>query len=294
VVIAVIAILASLLLPALSKAKQAGWATVCKNNLRQWGITLALYTDDYSVYPVVTTPDNPAKEWYAQLRVYSSAKVPDWTPPSSATSIPNSVRGSSAGIHLCPAYFQLGGLSFNDGVNHFTSLAYGYNWFGNTLYPPTSRGGLGLGGRRLLDPDLYDPVSETQVLVPSDMIAIGDSPIISFTAGPWYGNWFKDRVTALDYISPGVVPTYYLLGIDTPLPGMPLPGVRQDMALIQRRHQGCWNTVFCDGHVENLKTKELFDVRKDQVSRRWNNDNLPHQENFDPKSALSGGAGLRL
>jgi prepilin-type N-terminal cleavage/methylation domain-containing protein/prepilin-type processing-associated H-X9-DG protein len=54
VVIAVVAVLAALLLPALSRSKEAGRATVCVSNLHQIGIALQIYVDgNHNLLPVM-------------------------------------------------------------------------------------------------------------------------------------------------------------------------------------------------------------------------------------------------
>lgn len=52
VVIAIISILASMLLPALGSARRKARVQTCSNNLRQWGILLSLYAQEYDEYLV--------------------------------------------------------------------------------------------------------------------------------------------------------------------------------------------------------------------------------------------------
>jgi prepilin-type N-terminal cleavage/methylation domain-containing protein len=54
VVVAVIGILASLLLPAQSKAKSAALATECRTNLRTIGLTMRMYLDEGERYPTAS------------------------------------------------------------------------------------------------------------------------------------------------------------------------------------------------------------------------------------------------
>jgi len=171
VVIAVIAILAGLLLPALSRAKQKADSAVCKSNLRQWGVGLRLYVDDFGGYPLdeVGSPVGPAfiddRHWHERLESYTGGKWPQWNGASARFEPRKSVA-------VCPGYARLPG-PYYDGW----SGSYGYN--GNGI------GGFGLISVARVDDMLGAPnppnpmLREDAVASPSDMIAIGDALLTS-------------------------------------------------------------------------------------------------------------------
>ena len=75
VVIAIIAILAAMLLPALSSAKARGKRALCISNLHQWGICFALYGGDNndSMPPGWSPAVNATSgQWMSTLRSYYS------------------------------------------------------------------------------------------------------------------------------------------------------------------------------------------------------------------------------
>lgn len=71
VVIAIIAILAGLLLPALSSAKSKAKQIKCTSNLHQLGIALTMYADENSGWLPETTHGNPTNySWIYTLKPY--------------------------------------------------------------------------------------------------------------------------------------------------------------------------------------------------------------------------------
>ena len=72
VVVAIIAILAAMLLPALQNAKEKSRQTVCINTLRTWGAAFLAYAEDYNgVLPyytnLPTTTSPPWEKWFYYL-----------------------------------------------------------------------------------------------------------------------------------------------------------------------------------------------------------------------------------
>jgi len=74
VTIGIIAILAAMLLPAFSRAKDTARAISCRSNLKQWGLATHLYAIDHDDFlPLEGAPNPSASDtntgWYVQLPV---------------------------------------------------------------------------------------------------------------------------------------------------------------------------------------------------------------------------------
>jgi prepilin-type N-terminal cleavage/methylation domain-containing protein len=245
VVIAIIAILAGILLPALAKAKSAAIKTACKNNLRQQGIALSLYSNENRVYPHLANDQMPGF-WFDYLHQYTQSR---W----------------GTGVYKCPGY--KGALrAGNIGKVGSIALVYPAGSYGYNAWGVDSLHRLGLGEEFLTARyGAYSaPVPESSVKSPADMIAFGDS-IMRWAEDPratgdaaYMGVPFFDAASRIRFEPP---------------PGFPRDPAPSDA----RRHGTFYQFVSVDGHVESVKKKILFSANEVWL-KRWNRDNLPHAE----------------
>jgi len=239
VVVGIIAILAGLILPVLSRAKGNARLTQCGSNLRQIGLATAQYVTDHRVFPLFASyrpPPAPSTFWPDLLQPYIQS------------------RWAEGGVYQCPA---------NPGTNEpgaFTATVYSpprgsYDMNG---WGVSADGALGIGGRVAGIGGLrrdHVPCQESQVLVPSQMIGFGDVIL----------GWAYSRS---GYFA---MPNYH-----APRDWSP-DQIANARKLEAHRHLGRFSVVFIDSHVEALRPERLFGMSDAEMSR-WNNDHQPHRE----------------
>ena len=271
VVLAVIAFLASLLLPALGKARDSANAAVCRNNLRQLSVATTLFVSDSGGYPIAGTfigRGQRSRVWINDLEDILGER---W-PRSNLSS-----RETAAGVFSCPSYNRMAGRYQFLASGQLPRGAYGYNFHG--AIPTPGRQGLGLGGHITVAPPESEqhiqPIKDGEVSSPSEMISHGDSVVWNgFPGGEFSGT---------DDLSYGVMGAVTMSMRDYPAtkPLLP-PGLEPAASFMIRRHRGMEILAWCDGHVDARKFGQVFDPRLDQVLRRWNNDNEPHHDLVNP------------
>ncbi len=255
VVIAIIAILAAMLLPALSRAKQKAHDARCRSNLRQLGIGLHLYSDSYDGYlppHQLKFADGTRLRWFnlfarevtSGYEVIRDPAVPHWLPGRNAPYGYNykflgSARVMNSG--QCES-FPVRLTSFPAPV---TTIAFGCSDGTGTQQP-----------HEVLAPEAIGsalPASENVLRIGNHAYVI-DPPFLPAGARDQEEAW-----AFYEYAS-----------------------------FLSSRHLGRANVGFCDGHVESMKPADAsFN------NRLWNGYNDPRAKPVLPEPPTNWPAGWR-
>ena len=201
VAIGIIALLAAILLPVFSAARDKSRQITCASNLRQLGVAFSLYRDDYDgVFPLPGSPDE----------YDTSQDGPYWdvgdphpqgglSPYAARTS---DASGGSVSVWFCPSlpkYFEsdvtdpVAAMSYK----RFTKRTYSMNWY---LRDPNPDGGTAEIGCDNPNPqaagELYKcagayktPLSEARLIAPAATLLLFEGVQVrgSSYAGPYLG-----------------------------------------------------------------------------------------------------------
>lgn len=222
VVIAIIAILAAILFPAFISAKECARSTQCMSNLKQWGVVITAYTDDYGSLPprVLFVPNGKETYWTTLVQPYVKNKQIRWCPSKGSFERAKTSTGLDVSESIKGRYMHYG---MNVMVGASMQPAYGPQWNDKPIKPSSFMQASALmlvgestGGA----PEAYRYSSSTGCTSPSD-------PRYGFNLiypdnNPRWGGESARRMTDLE------------------------------------RHNGGCNVLYADGHVKWLRKNMIY------------------------------------
>jgi len=263
VVIAIIAILAAILFPVFSRARENARRSSCQSNLKQLGISITMYTQDYdermmsSEYQTVPLDSFTTQRWPQILQPYIKAR--------NFTLCPSADYSLNVG-DVAPG-IRYADVIANDTPenNYYYGLypSYGYN-YGYLLRSTACPDGFGSGGACTPSPGATATSPGTGGMSPSNAIGV----TLSDMQEPSRTVVLADSVsspTSQHFLGVNQ-PTnlkwgYYIIRAPQRWASVPpTPVQAESFGRLVSRHLETANVLFADGHVKAMKPNALRDV----------------------------------
>ena len=246
VVIGIIALICSILIPVLGRAKKQGFSVMCLNNLRQLGFAFLCYADVYEGYAMPCYETAQDSYWWGRKLEYGIDHKAGFLCPFLSSELEKN------SVYECPAQpynsyrLQAKPPSEPEGPQWITST-YGYNGYylcpGKSAWPNIS----------------YRPWQKITTVECADKVIV-----------------FADAMIDWDHTEPGCILTNSAL-LDPPyiLSSDRRRWMKNDYPTTCFRHNNRANVVFVDGHCRPMEHWKKYISERGKIGS-VSKDNAPH------------------